>query len=190
MKYKIILASKSPRRHQMLTELGIPFSVKSLDVDENYPATMHPHAVARFLAEQKAKAYASFLQENELLITADTTVVVNGQILEKPVNAHEARGMLAQLSGKMHEVITGVCVYTRQSQKSFEDITRVWFRKLEKEEIEQYIQTCHPFDKAGSYAIQEWIGMIGIEKIQGSYFNVVGLPTEKLYSTLKSMHAL
>ena len=170
--------------------MGIPFTVKALNANENFPDTLEAHAVARYLAEKKADSYVSSLHEDEVVITADTTVVIGDLILGKPENAQEASAMLQQLSGKMHEVITGVCVCTKQSCHSFDDVTKVWFRKLDPDEIEYYIQTYHPFGKAGSYAIQEWIGMIGIEKIQGSYFNVVGLPAEKLYKTLKTMKIL
>lgn len=190
MKHKIVLASQSPRRQQLLADMGIPFTVKTLDTNENYPDTLEAHAVAQYLAEKKADSYVSSLHDDEVVITADTTVVVNDLILGKPENAEEASAMLQQLSGKMHEVITGVCVCTKQSRISFDDITKVWFRDLDPDEVEHYIQTYRPFDKAGSYAIQEWIGMIGIEKIQGSYFNVVGLPAEKLYKTLKAMKIL
>ena len=190
MQRKIILASQSPRRQQLLADMGIPFTVKTLDTNETYPDTLEAPAVARYLAEKKADSYVSSLYEDEVLITADTTVVVDDLILGKPGNAEEASTMLHQLSGKKHEVITGVCVCTKQARHAFDDTTKVWFRKLDPAEIEYYIQKYSPFDKAGSYAIQEWIGMIGIEKIQGSYFNVVGLPAEKLYKTLKAMKVL
>lgn len=184
------MASQSPRRQQLLADMGVPFTVKTLDTNENYPDTLAVRAVARYLAEKKADSYAFSPHKDEVVITADTIVVADDKILGKPENAGEARGMLQLLSGKMHEVISGVCVCTRQSRHAFDDTTKVWFRDLDPAEIEHYIQTYQPYDKAGSYAIQEWIGMIGIEKIQGSYFNVVGLPTEKLYKTLKAMAVL
>lgn len=190
MKYQVILASQSPRRQQLLTAMGIHFTVKKLHTDEYYPNTIEAQKVACYLAEKKAEGYSFDRKENELIITADTTVVIHGEILGKPANEEEAKAMLQQLSGITHEVITGVCVRTYSSQISFDDTTKVTFRPLEQAEIDYYVHTYQPLDKAGSYAIQEWIGMIGIEKIQGSYFNVVGLPTEKLYKTLKSMHAL
>jgi septum formation protein len=190
MKYQVILASQSPRRQQLLSEMGIHFTVKKLHTDEDYPDTMEVRKVARYLAEKKAEGYPFDGKENELIITADTTVVMNGEILGKPADEEEAKAMLQKLSGKMHEVITGVCVRMHETQISFDDTTKVTFRSLEPTEIDYYVQTCQPLDKAGSYAIQEWIGMIGIEKIQGSYFNVVGLPTEKLYKILKSMQVL
>ena len=190
MNYQIILASQSPRRQQILSEMGIDFIVKQLHTHEDFPDHMEVRKVARYLAEKKAEGYAFDQNKNELIITADTTVVLNDSILGKPADEGEAKYMLQQLSGKVHEVITGVCIRTQSMQTTFDDTTKVWFRELEQSEIAHYVQTCQPYDKAGSYAIQEWIGMIGIEKIQGSYFNVVGLPTEKLYKTLKSMHAL
>lgn len=188
MNRKIILASQSPRRQQLLAEMGISFTAKSLDINEDFPKSLNAQHVARYLAEKKADNYV--FQEDEAVITADTTVVLDHQILGKPGNAEEARDMLEKLSGKMHEVITGVCVGTKLGRTSFDDTTKVWFREITAAEIQNYIQTYHPFDKAGSYAIQEWIGMIGIEKIEGSYFNVVGLPTEKLYKTLKAMQLI
>jgi septum formation protein len=190
MKYQVILASQSPRRQQLLAAMGIHFTVRKLHTDEYYPDTMEARKVARYLAEKKAEGYSFNGKEDELIITADTTVVLHGEILGKPTNEEEAKVMLQQLSGKIHEVITGVCVRTHSTQISFDDTTKVKFRILEQPEIDHYVQAYQPLDKAGSYAIQEWIGMIGIEKIQGSYFNVVGLSTEKLYKILKSMHAL
>ena len=187
MKYQIILASQSPRRQQILREMGFRFTVKILDTDESYPNTLPVHRVALHLAEKKADNYTSVLQDDEVVITADTTVVIEERILGKPENLEEARVMLQQLSGNMHEVITGVCISTKQSRHAFDDTTKVWFRDLDPTEIDHYIHTYRPFDKAGSYAIQEWIGLIGIEQIQGSYFNVVGLPAEKLYKTLKAI---
>ena len=182
--YKIILASQSPRRQQLLQDLGIEFSLRSIPVDENYPDTLTPEQVALFLAEKKGKAYQPGLSANELVITADTTVIVEGRVLNKPANAPEATAMLEQLSGKVHQVITGVCLTTADGMQSFSDTTLVFFRTLRTAEIEYYVAHYAPYDKAGGYAIQEWIGMVGIEKIEGSYFNVVGLPVEKLYHAL------
>ena len=182
--YNIILASQSPRRQQLLQDLGIAFSLRSIPVDEDYPATLAPEQVALFLAEKKGKVYQSGLSVDELVVTADTTVVVEDTVLNKPANASEATAMLTQLSGKVHQVITGVCLTTADRVSSFSDTTRVFFRTLRLTEIDYYVTHYKPYDKAGGYAIQEWIGMIGIEKIEGSYFNVVGLPVEKLYRAL------
>lgn len=187
MKYKFILASNSPRRQQLLQELGLKYDIKTRIVDEAYPEDMQANDVAEYLAKKKGSAYQSDLSENELVITADTTVITGTTILNKPADDEEAKHMLELLSGKSHQVITGVCLTTRQSQVSFSDVTTVFFRKLTEQEIEYYIRQYQPFDKAGGYAIQEWIGMTGIVKIEGSYFNVVGLPVEKLYKFLKGM---
>ena len=183
-KYNIILASQSPRRQQLLQDLGINFSLRSIPVDEDYPETLAPEQVALFLAEKKGKVYQSGLSVDELVVTADTTVVVEDTVLNKPTNASEATAMLTQLSGKVHQVITGVCLTTADGIQSFSDTTHVFFRTLRLTEIDYYVTHYKPYDKAGGYAIQEWIGMIGIEKIEGSYFNVVGLPVEKLYRAL------
>ncbi len=187
MSYKIILASNSPRRQQLLRELRIPFVVRTMPVEEDYPAKLPLDQVAKFLAEKKGRAYLDTLADNELVVTADTTVVVEERLLNKPADAAEAREMLTALSGRAHRVITGVCLTTTTSSRTFVDTTKVSFRPLTDEEISFYVKNYQPFDKAGSYAIQEWIGMIGIERIEGSYFNVVGLPVEKLYRELKKM---
>ncbi len=185
MNYTIGLASKSPRRRQILENLGLSFSLKSQEMDENYPADLNLAEVPLYLAEKKASGFLGKINDDELIITADTVVVVENKILNKPENEVSAQQMLATLSGKTHQVITGVCLLTTSKKISFSDTTEVYFRTLEKKEIDFYIQHYQPFDKAGAYAIQEWIGMIGIEKIVGSYFNVVGLPVEKLYQALK-----
>ncbi len=185
MKYKIILASGSPRRQQLFRELRIPFTVRTVPVAENYPAELPPDRVAEFLAEKKGQAYREVLADDELVITADTTVVVGKRLLNKPANAAEAREMLTALSGRAHQVITGVCITTTQARQTLVDTTVVHFRALTDQEISFYVENYRPFDKAGGYAIQEWIGMVAIEKIEGSYFNVVGLPVEKLYRALQ-----
>ncbi len=190
MNYKIILASGSPRRQQLLRDLRIPFTVRTVSVAEDYPAELPPEQVAEFLAEKKGQAYRDTLAEDELVITADTTVVVGEYLLNKPANAAEAHEMLTALSGRVHRVITGVCLTTTTVSRTFADTTKVTFRMLSDEEISFYVENYRPFDKAGGYAIQEWIGMIAIEKIEGSYFNVVGLPVEKLYGELKKMGVL
>ena len=187
MNYKVILASGSPRRQQLLRELRLPFTVRTLPVTEEYPSELPPDQVAEFLAKKKGQAYRDALAEDELVITADTTVVVGERLMNKPANAAEAREMLTALSGRVHRVITGVCLTTATTSRTFVDTTQVSFRALSDEEISFYVENYQPFDKAGGYAIQEWIGMIAIEKIEGSYFNVVGLPVEKLYGELKKM---
>lgn len=187
MNYKLILASNSPRRQQLLQELGVRFTVKTKPVDEHYPEDLAPGAVAEYLARKKGSAYQADLSEDELIITADTVVVVGTEILNKPADKQQAKQMLEKLSGRSHQVITGVCLTTRQTQISCKDTTNVFFRDLTNREIDYYIRRYGPYDKAGGYAIQEWIGMIGITRIEGSYFNVVGLPVEKLYEQLRRM---
>lgn len=185
MNYKIILASGSPRRQQLLRELQIPFTVRTIPVAEDCPAELPPDRVAVFLAEKKGQAYRNTLADDELVITADTTVVVGERLLNKPADAAEAREMLTALSGRSHRVITGVCLMTTNERRTLVDITEVCFRIITDEEISFYVENYQPFDKAGGYAIQEWIGMVAIEKITGSYFNVMGLPVEKLYRALQ-----
>jgi len=180
-----ILASKSPRRQMILTEAGFDFIVKPADISEDYHGMLPVEDVAKYLAEKKAKQFP-FLRDNEIVIAADTTVVINGTILGKPQNAAEAATMLTSLSGKIHDVITGVCIKSKDKVVSFDDDTRVYFKSLTDKEIDYYIKHFKPFDKAGAYGIQEWIGMIGIRKIEGSYFNVMGLPIHKLYTALLS----
>lgn len=187
MNFKLILASNSPRRQQLLRELGLDYQVRTTEVDESYPADLAVDKIAEYLAIKKGKAYQTEMNQDELIITADTTVVIGKTVLNKPADAEEARQMLRQLSDTTHQVITGVCLTWPDQQQSFREITRVTFRALENEEINYYVNHYHPFDKAGAYAIQEWIGMVGIEHIEGSYFNVVGLPVEKLYSRLKQI---
>lgn len=187
MKYNIILASNSPRRQQLLSAIGLDFIVKTKPVDETYPSDLPVTDVAEYLARKKGQAYQKDLLEKELVITADTIVVIGDVILNKPKDFEEAHNMLTLLSGKNHQVITGVCFTNQDKQNSFKDITEVYFRQLKEKEIHYYIQHYQPYDKAGGYAIQEWIGMVGIKKITGSYFNVVGLPVEKLYEYLDKM---
>lgn len=186
-KYNVILASKSPRRRQLLEEMDIIFEIRTRDVDEDFPDDLEQEKVAIFLCEKKATAFpVSELGENDLIITADTIVCLQDEILNKPGDRDHAIEMLTQLSGKKHEVITGVCLRSRDKQHSFFVSTDVYFKNLSPQEIEYYVDHYRPFDKAGSYGIQEWIGHIGIEKIQGSYFNVMGLPTVRLYRELKA----
>ncbi len=185
--YKVILGSGSPRRKQLLSSMDIEFEQRVKEVNEDILPEWQTKEVAQKLAERKAltqqkelkKADVDFL--NEILITSDTIVVIKDKILNKPQNVIEAREMLRLLSGKKHLVITGVCICTKDKLHSFSDETEVFFKELSQNEIDYYIQKYKPFDKAGSYGAQEWLGMIGIEKINGSYFNVMGLPVQKLY---------
>ena len=183
--YKVILASASPRRQQLMREAGFLFEVRLKDIAENYPPDLPCEEVPEYLARLKASAFRDELQENELLVTADTVVCINGKIVGKPANREEAIGMLQELSGNQHRVVTGVCITTCRKQVSFSASTDVFFRPLEEEEIVYYTDEYRPFDKAGAYGIQEWIGYVGIERIEGSFYNVMGLPVQKLYDTLK-----
>ncbi len=176
----LLLASNSPRRKELLAGLGLQFEVRVKEVHEDFPEHLQREEVAEYLASHKADNYRDDLQD-EILITADTIVCLGDSILNKPADYDEAAVMLRALSGTIHEVITGVCVATRESKSVFHDVTKVYFKELTDAEIHYYITQYKPFDKAGAYGIQEWIGMIGIEKIEGSYFNVVGLPVQKLY---------
>lgn len=181
----LILASQSPRRQYLLKELGLDFEIMPTHVDETYPEGMSPVEIAVFLAELKAGSFdTSRLHENSIVIAADTLVCIDDEILGKPGNYAEAVAMLEKLSGSKHTVITAVCLKSRKKQKTFHVISYVYFRKLNKDEIEYYIENFRPFDKAGGYGIQEWIGYIGISKIEGSYFNIMGLPVKELYEEL------
>ncbi|MDR3693552.1 Maf family nucleotide pyrophosphatase [Mucilaginibacter sp.] len=183
---KIILASKSPRRQELLTLMDIEFRVVLKEVDESYPEELTPEEIAVYIAEKKAKAFDETVTD-EIVLTADTIVCVNNTILGKPENEAHAIEMLQTLSGRMHQVITGVCLLYKHRYHSFYDVSEVFFGELSDEEIGCYVQRYKPFDKAGSYGIQERIGLIGIERINGSYTNVVGLPTEKLYRELMKL---
>lgn len=184
LKYRLILGSKSPRRQELLGSLDFPFRVEVRSVDETFPPNLPVDKLAEFIAEKKAEAFTD-LERDELVITSDTVVVCNGIALAKPASAEEAKGMLRMLSGKTHQVITGVCLKTPEDQRSFSETTHVQFDELSEEEIDYYIEKYRPFDKAGSYGIQEWIGMIGIKGIEGDYYNVMGLPLNRLYRELK-----
>jgi len=187
-KYKVVLASNSPRRRELLSGLGVKYEVKVLpDVDESYPDGMEGMEIPRYIACKKADAYRSFIQANELVITADTIVWLEGKVMGKPAGEEEARLMLHALSGRTHQVITGVCLTTSDIQRSFSTVTDVTFATLTDEEIDYYVRTYLPMDKAGSYGIQEWIGFIGVEGISGSYFNVMGLPIQRLYTELRKL---
>lgn len=185
-KYKIVLASGSPRRKELLAGLGLEFSVFCLkDIDESYPADLNAADVAGYISEKKADAYRQIIHDNELFITADTVVVSGNRILGKPTDRQNAIEMLQALSGKEHQVITGVTLVSAERRASFSVTTDVRFCTLTDEEIEYYVDNYRPFDKAGAYGIQEWIGYIGVENISGSYFNVMGLPVQRLYRELK-----
>jgi len=182
----IILASKSPRRHELLKLMGLDFSVVLKDVDESYPDGLSPIDVALFIAEKKASAFDETINK-EIVITADTIVCINEKIIGKPKNKEHAFEILSSLSGKKHEVITAVGLLKDHQLYSFYEVSEVYFKNLTSEQIHHYIFTGQPMDKAGAYGVQEWIGLIGIEKINGSYHNVVGLPTHRLYQELYNL---
>ena len=182
---KLILGSKSPRRKELLAGLGFDFEVRTKETDESFPAEMQPSDVALYIASKKAAELVSEITETELLICADTVVIIDSIILGKPESRDEAIGMLRALSGKTHTVITGVVLVSLKKEVRLSVATSVVFNSLGLEEIENYIDTYRPFDKAGSYGIQEWIGYAAIERIEGSYTNVVGLPTHEVYRALK-----
>lgn len=181
---EIILGSASPRRAQLLKELGISFKVMVKEVDETPPPNFRKEDVVMFLARKKALAFRNEMKENQLIITADTLVVLDNHILGKPADKDDAVRMLQMLSGKKHHVVTGVCIMTHQKSEAFFCRTEVAMKVFRPEEIDYYTDTYKPFDKAGAYGIQEWIGLTGIDYIQGSYFNVVGLPVKELYEQL------
>jgi septum formation protein len=183
--YNIILASQSPRRQELLAGLNIPFEVQEIDVEESYPSQMVGVDIPMYLAEKKANAYTDRMDDKTLLITADTIVWHEGCVFGKPTDKEDATRMLKSLSGKTHQVITGVCICTLLKRRTFHVISEVRFARLAPEEIEYYLQNFEPYDKAGAYGVQEWIGYIGVEYIEGSYFNVMGLPVQRLYSELK-----
>lgn len=185
-KYNYILASKSPRRQQLLRSLGIEFQIKVNDVDEIFPEDLQPIEIPVYLAELKARFFLQELKEGDLLITADTMVFLGNREIGKPRDMKEAENLLNLLSGKEHQVISGVCLTSVDKQKSFHAVTNVQFKDLSKEEINFYIQSWQPFDKAGAYGIQEWIGYIAITHIEGSFYNVMGLPVQKLYEEIQN----
>lgn len=186
---KIILASNSPRRRELLKGLDLDFEVKVLpDVDESYPEDLAVDNVSEYIAREKAAAYR--VPDDELLITADTTVILDQQVLGKPHDAADAKAMLRALSGRGHHVVTGVCLTTSTRQRSFSVSTEVTFKELSDAEIDYYVDHYHPLDKAGAYGIQEWIGYIGVTGIRGSYFNVMGLPVQRIYEELVKMNVV
>lgn len=187
---EIILASNSPRRRELLALLGTKITVKTIDgIDENYPPAMNVEEIAPFLSRKKADAYRKIIGPEQLVITADTIVTLNGQVLGKPKDLDHARQMLATLSGNTHQVTTGVTLTTQQRQVTFHVTTQVTFGKLAVEEINSYVEACRPLDKAGAYGIQEWIGAAAITHINGSFYNVMGLPVQRLYTELKAFGA-
>ncbi len=184
-KFNIVLASNSPRRKELMSGLGVDYVVKTLpDVDESYPDTLQGEEIPAYISREKAEAYQSMIEPDELLITADTIVWMNGEVLGKPKDREDAIRMLRKLSGASHQVITGVCLTTKGWQNSFTGTTDVTFAVLSEEEIVYYVDKYSPMDKAGAYGVQEWIGFIGVESISGSYYNVMGLPVQKLYREL------
>jgi septum formation protein len=186
-KYKninIILASGSPRRQELFKELNLNFSVLVKEISEEYESSLKREAITNYLAKQKAKVFENELSNQDLIITSDTIVWHKQRALEKPKNKHHAIQMLQELSGNTHEVITSVCLKSKLKEKVFFDVTKVSFKELTLNEIEFYVEKYKPYDKAGAYGIQEWIGFIGVTKLEGSYFNVMGLPVHKLYEEL------
>lgn len=187
-RFNVVLASNSPRRKELMSGLGVDYVVKTLpDVDESYPDTLRGEEIPAYISREKADAYQSMIEPDELLITADTIVWLDGEVLGKPKNREDAVHMLRKLSGASHQVITGVCLTTKEWQKCFTATTDVTFASLTEEEIVYYVDKYAPMDKAGAYGVQEWIGFIGVESISGSYFNVMGLPIQKLYKELKRL---
>ena len=185
LKYKLILASNSPRRKELLAGLGVPFEVRVLqDIDEHYPENLPVNEVARYIAKEKADAYRRIVAADELIITADTVVIVGDEILGKPMDEADAVRMLRLLSGRTHQVTTGVCLLTAEKERCFDVTTDVTFKTLTDEEIHYYVDRYRPFDKAGAYGIQEWIGYIGVTGLNGSYYNVMGLPVQRIYQEL------
>ncbi len=182
--YNFILASRSPRRQELLRMLGISFTVSDSEVEETFPEGLLKSEIPVYLAKLKANPLLSALREKDLLITADTVVFLNGEIIGKPANHAEAEEILQKLSGKEHQVISGVCLSSVEKQVSFHSMSKVRFKKLRTEEIQFYIKTYKPFDKAGAYGIQEWIGLVGITRIEGSYTNIMGLPVHELYEAI------
>lgn len=187
-KYQVILASNSPRRRELLSGLDIDYTVRVMDdIDESYPDNLPCADIPCYIARKKAEAYKQQMRQDELIITADTVVCVDDMILGKPKDADDAAAMLRLLSGKTHQVITGVTLLTSEQEKTFSVVSDVTFDDLSDEEIVYYVAKYRPFDKAGAYGIQEWIGYVGVTSLKGSYFNVMGLPVQRLYNELKTM---
>ncbi len=188
LEHKLLLASKSPRRQQLMNDAGFSFDVILIDVEEDYPQDLAKEKVPEYLANKKCKAAFSKIRNNEVLITADTIVIINNQILEKAQDEYEAKQMLRLLSGQKHQVITGVCMASLEKSITFSAVSDVWMSLLTEEEIVYYINAYKPFDKAGAYGIQDWIGICKVEKIEGSYTNIVGLPTDLIYKHLHDFY--
>ena len=185
--YKIILASNSPRRKELLAGLDLQFEVRVLqDIDESYPHDLPTLKIAEFISKKKADAYVETMADDELVITADTVVILGDEVMGKPHDEADAKRMLGELSGRTHQVATGVTLSTKERQMSFSVVTDVTFKQLSADEIDYYVRTYHPMDKAGAYGIQEWIGYIGVTALKGSYFNVMGLPVQRIYEALKT----
>ncbi|NNE55420.1 MAG: septum formation protein Maf [Flavobacteriales bacterium] len=184
---RIILASQSPRRHMLLKGLDLDFDIEVREIEEVYPESLEVEKVAGYLADLKAQAWEGEIQNDTIVITSDTVVLFDGKILGKPQTPEEGIAMLRQMSGKQHTVITGVCLATNSGRKTFSDHTQVTFSTMTDAEIEYYVEKYRPLDKAGSYGAQEFIGYIGIEKLEGSYFNVMGLPVHRLWQELKAL---
>ena len=185
----IVLASKSPRRSQLLREAGFDFRILSLDVDEDFSADMPVEEVAEYLARRKALAAAPALRPDEVILAADSVVILDCEIFNKPADYDEAFWMIRRLSGRQHTVVTGVCLLSAERERSFSGVSNVTFADLSNEEIDYYIRTCQPFDKAGAYGVQEWIGLCKITHIEGTYANVMGLPVDKVYAALREFEA-
>lgn len=184
--YNIILASNSPRRKELLAGLDLNYTIQTLpDIDESFPSGLQGKEIAEYIAHKKADAYKEYLKENDLLITADTIVLLDNKVYGKPENLEDAKKMLHELSGRTHSVVTGVCIMTQDKQHTFSALSEVRFARLEKREIDYYVDKYKPLDKAGAYGIQEWIGYVAVEYMSGSYFNIMGLPIQRLYQELK-----
>lgn len=189
--YNIILASNSPRRKELLAGLDLQFEVRVLqDIDESYPEDLPTQNIAEFISKKKASAYIQTMADNDLVITADTVVILGDEVMGKPHDETDAKRMLGELSGRTHQVATGVTLSTRERQVSFSVVTDVTFKQLSSDEIDYYVRTYHPMDKAGAYGIQEWIGYIGVTALNGSYFNVMGLPVQRIYEALRTFSDL
>ncbi len=187
-RYNVILASNSPRRRELLADLGIDFQVRTLNsIDESYPPSLPVMEIAEYISRKKAHAYIAEIHFGELVITADTVVILGDEVLGKPVDVDDARRMLRELSGKTHKVVTGVTIATTENLKSFSAVTDVEFAELSDEDINYYVENYKPLDKAGAYGIQEWIGCMGVRHINGSFYNVMGLPLHRLYTELNSL---
>lgn len=183
---KILLASKSPRRSFLLKQAGIPFELIDINVEETYPDSMPVHDIAPYLAKKKAAAAKSFIKDQEIVLTADSVVILGDAIYEKPVDKADAQRILRNLSGQIHEVVTGVCLMAVEKEMVFSGVSKVYFEELSDSEIDYYIDQYQPFDKAGAYAIQEWIGLCKVSKIEGTYSNIMGLPVDLVYKNLQT----